>query len=85
MKIMFDLPEDEIIDMAKKLVAEHIADRVIESSYSDGRFYRNTIKEVVRDVIRNDIDNLSDRAVKAASTSIENRAVKKLINKLEGI
>ena len=34
-------------------------------------------------VSKKDIDNLSEKAVKAASKSIENRAVKKLIGKLE--
>jgi hypothetical protein len=41
------------------------------------------IKQIVRECIRGDIENLSDRAVAAAAKSIENRAVKKLIEKLE--
>lgn len=83
MKLTIDIQEDEIAEIAKQIIAERVAAEVIKSGYGDGRFYRNTIKDVVREVIRSDIDNLSNRAVVAASKSIENRAVKKLIDKLE--
>lgn len=83
MKLTIDIQEDEIAEIAKQIIAERVAAEVIKSEYGSGRFYRDTIKHVVREVIRSDIDNLSNRAVIAASKSIENRAVKKLIDKLE--
>lgn len=83
MKLTIDIQEDEIAEIAKQMIAERVTAEVVKSEYGNGRFYRNTIKDVVREVIRSDIDNLSDRAVIAASKSIENRAVKKLIDKLE--
>lgn len=83
MKLTIDIQEDEILEIAKQMIAEHVTADVVKSEYGNGRFYRNTIRDVVREVIRSDIDNLSDRAVIAASKSIENRAVKKLIDKLE--
>ena len=83
MKIEVEIPEEEIQEAAKKIISEHVAGTMISSAYGDGRFYRNTIKEVIRECIREDIDNLSARAVEAAAKSIENRAVKKLIEKLE--
>lgn len=83
MKLTIDIQEDEIAEIAKQIIAERVAAEVIKSEYGCGRFYRDTIKNVVREVIRSDIDNLSERAVIAASKSIENRAVKKLIDKLE--
>ena len=83
MKIEIELPDEEIFEMAKKIVAEHIADTMIKKGYyGDGNFYRKTIKEIVRETIRSDIDNLSDHAVKAAAKSIENRAVKKMMDKM---
>lgn len=82
MRLTIDIQEDEIAEIAKQIIAERVAAEVIKSEYGNGRFYRNTIKEIVREVIRSDIDNLSDRAVIAASKSIENRAVKKLLDKL---
>ena len=82
MKIVVDLPDEEIFEMAKQIAAKHIADTMIKNEYGGGYAYRKIIKEVVREVIRTDIDNLSDRAVKAAAKSIENRAVKKMMDKM---
>lgn len=82
MKITIEIPDDEIREEAKKIVAEKIADDIY-GDYRSGKYcYRNAIKDIVREVIKGDIDNLSDRAVAAAGKSIENRAVKKLIEKL---
>jgi len=85
MKITVDLPDEEIYEMAKELAAKRITNSMIEHSYGDGYAYRKIIKEVVREVIKSDIDNLSDRAVKAAAKSIENRAVKKMMDKMMGV
>lgn len=83
MRLTIEIPEDEIEVMAKQIVAKRVADMILRSEFGDGRFYRDTIKKVIREVIRSDIDNLSERAVISASKSIENRAVKKLLDKLE--
>ena len=82
MKIEIELPDEEIFEMAKQIAAKHIADTMIEREYGGSYAYRKTIKEIVREVIRSDIDTLSDRAVKAAAKSIENRAVKKMMDKM---
>lgn len=82
MKIEIELPDEEIFEMAKRIAAKHIADTMIEREYGSGYAYRKIIKEIVREVIRSDIENLSDRAVKAAAKSIENRAVKKMMDKM---
>ena len=83
MKIEVEIPDDEIIGLAKQIAAEKMAQNMVASTKYDARVYRNAIKEVIREVIRGDIENLSNRAVEAASKSIENRAVKKLLEKLE--
>lgn len=82
MKITVDLPDEEIYEMAKELAAKRITSSMIEHSYGDGYAYRKIIKEVVREVIKSDIDNLSERAVAAAAKSIERRAIKNQIDKL---
>lgn len=83
-KVTIEIPEDEILEEVKKLVIERVAKQIISEYNSSPRYcYRTVIKECVREAIRQDIDNLSDRAVAAAGKSIENRAVKKLIGKLE--
>lgn len=83
MEITINIPDDELMELVKEKVSENIARRMLEKAYGDGCFYRREIKAAIREVIRSDIDNLSERAVAAASKSIENRAVKKLLDKLE--
>lgn len=84
MKIVVEIDENEILEDAKKIVAESVAKAML-SGYREGYTYRKVIKEVVRDYIKNDIDNLSERAVKAASVSIANKAFKKeLLERLAG-
>jgi hypothetical protein len=82
MKIELEIDEKEILDGAVAIVTSELAKQILGEAYA-GRIYRDTIKQTVRECIRGDIENLSDRAVAAAAKSIENRAVKKLIEKLE--
>lgn len=82
MKIVVEISDDEILEAAKSLVAEKVANDIF-GEYRSGKYcYRNAIKEIVREVIKGDIDNLSERAVAAASKSIENKAVKKMMEKI---
>ena len=82
MKIELEIDEKEILDGAVAIVTSEVAKKILGEAYGS-RVYRDEIKKVVRECIRGDIENLSDRAVAAAAKSIENRAVKKLIDKLE--
>lgn len=81
MKIELEIDEKEILDGAVAIVTSEVAKKILRDTY-EGRVYRDEIKRVVRECIRGDIENLSDRAVAAAAKSIENKAVKKMINKL---
>ena len=84
MEITVDIDENEILCEAKRIVAENIARRILDEYHnsSERYCYRNVIKECVREVIKSDINNLSDRAVKAASVSIANKALKKKLEKI---
>lgn len=81
MKIELEIDEKEILDGAVAIVTSELAKKILGNAYA-GRVYTDMIKQVVRECIRGDIENLSDRAVAAAAKSIENKAVKKMINKL---
>lgn len=83
MKITIDIPNEEIKEAVVEKVSEVLAKEMLEQNYGDALFYRRTIKECIREVIKSDISELSDRAVEAAAKSIENRAVKKLWNQLQ--
>lgn len=78
MTVTVNVQDEEIIQMAKEIVAKRIADDMLEEWHSPSIGYRRIIKEVVREVIKADKENLSDRAVKAAAKSIENLAVKSM-------
>lgn len=90
MKITVEIDEQEIFDAAMKIVAEKVAKEILgKYRGSENYCYRKAIKEIVREVIKSDIDNLSDRAVQAASVSIANKGLKKisaeeLISMLQG-
>lgn len=85
MKITIEIQEDEILEEVKKLVIDKVANQIMsEYNNSPRYYYRNVIKDCVREAIKQDIDNLQDRAVAAAGKSIENRAVKKLADRKIG-
>ena len=81
MKIEIEIPDDEL----KAMVMDRLSEKISQHMYNgwhEGYVYRKEIKEVVRDVIKADMNNLCDRAVAAASKSIENRALKKIADSL---
>ena len=78
MKLTIDIDENEIQKMAKEIVAQKVADDVF-GDYRSGKYcYRHAIKDIVREVIKSDIDNLSTRAIDAAAVSITNKGLKKV-------
>lgn len=81
MKITVEISDEEL----KEMVMKNISDRIAENMYHgwhEGYVYKKEIKEVVREFIKKDIDNLSKRAVTAAAKSIENRSLKKIADSL---
>lgn len=84
MKINIELTDEEIKDAVLQIVAQQTA-RKMDSEYGSSVQYvtRKEVKAVIRELLKERMDELADRAVDAASKSIENRAVKKLLKKLE--
>lgn len=81
MKITVEIPDEEL----KEMVMQNIADRIAQNMYHgwlEGYVYKKEIKEVIREYIKCDIDNLSERAISAAAKSIENRSLKKIADSL---
>lgn len=81
MEITVEIPDAEL----KEMVMKNISDRIAQNMYHgwhEGYVYKKEIKEVVREFIKKDIDNLSERAVTAAAKSIENRSLKKIADSL---
>lgn len=82
MEITIKIDDEEIQEMATRIIAEEIV-KELNSGHGMGFTYRRDVKAIIREILRENIDDLSDRAVAAASKSIENRAVKKLIDQLQ--
>lgn len=82
MEITIKIDDEEIQEMATRIIAEKIV-KELNSGHGMGYTYRRDVKAIIREILRENIDDLSGRAVAAASKSIENRAVKKLIDQLQ--
>lgn len=86
MKIEIEIDEQKFIEdvtNAAKIDCAQKLSKNIREGWHEGYAYRKLIKEVIREAIKENMDDLADRAVAAAAKSIENRAVKKLLAKLE--
>lgn len=83
MKIAIELTDEEIKDAVLQIVAKHVASGM-DAEYGSSIKYvtRKEVKAVIREVLKERMDEYADLAVKAASKSIENKAVKKLIDQL---
>lgn len=81
MKITVNIDDQELIEAAKEVAIRRIADDIF-SDYRAGYCYKQVIKDCVREAIKKDIDGLSERAVAAAAKTIENRAIKKMFDKV---
>lgn len=82
MKITVNIDDQELIEAAKEVAIRRIADD-ISGGFRAGNIYKNAVKECIREVIKQNIDDLSSRAVTAASKAIENKAaIKKMFDKV---
>lgn len=83
MKIEIELTEQEIKDAVLEIVANNTA-RALNNEYGSSIQYvtRKEVKAVIRELLRERMDELSDRAVKAAAKTIENKSLKKMIEQI---
>lgn len=83
MKIEIELTDAEIKKAVLDIIAHDYAKRLDAECSTVKYVTRKEIKEVIRGLFRERMDEYAELAVNAASKSIENRAVKKLLAKLE--
>ena len=83
MKIEIELTDAEIKKAVLDIIAHDYAKRLDAERSTVKYVTRKEIKEVIRGLLRERMDEYAELAVNAASKSIENRAVKKLLAKLE--
>lgn len=83
MEIKIELTDAEIKKAVLDIIAHDYAKRLDAERNTVKYVTRTEIKEVIRGLLRERMDEYAELAVNAASKSIENRAVKKLLAKLE--
>ena len=89
MKIEIEIPDEELREAAKcalvRNAVEQIETDLWEKSWGTSRYmrmYDKAITEGIRSLLKEHIEDLSNRAVKAAATSIQNKGIKKLLTEL---
>lgn len=83
MELNITLTDEEIKEAVLAIVAKRISEDLDVEKYSSLKYVtRREVKAVIRDLLKGHMDELADRAVSAAAKSIENRAVKKLLDRI---
>ena len=88
MKITIEINEKEIEKTVMELVCDKMATQLHKEMIGNGERlsyrYHTLVREIIREVMRENYDALAIEAVNAAAKSIENRAIKnKLLKALE--
>lgn len=89
MKIEIEIPDEELREAVKyalvRNAVEQIETDLWEKSWGTSRYmrmYDKAITEGIRSLLKEHIEDLSNRAVKAAAKSIHNKGIKKLLTEL---
>ena len=89
MNITIELPDEELREAVKcalvRDAVEEIETDLWEKSWGTSRYmrmYDKAITEGIRSLLKEHIEDLSNRAVKADATSIHNKGIKKLFTEL---
>ena len=75
MKITVEIDEKLLQDAVMAVLVEDVA-KAVRKNWGEGHHFRNDTKAVMREVIRENMDEFAERAIAAAAKSIENRALK---------
>lgn len=79
MKITIEIDDEKLQEEVYRMVVEE-AVAGIRKSWGEGHRFRADTKAVMREVIRENMDNFAERAIAAAAKSIENRAVRQKLD-----
>ena len=87
MKVTIEIPDEELREAVKDALVKNTVDQLERELYYDSysrnrHIYSDEIKKAVRSLLKDHMDDLTDRAVRAAATSIHNKGVKKLLDSL---
>lgn len=76
MKIVVDINEEDLRNSVSMVLVKQLSAEIMKD-WGTGYRFRNDTKEVMREVIKANMDEFADRAIAAAAKSIENRGIKR--------
>lgn len=79
MKVIIEIDDKEISQQVEKIVTEQLARDILGRDGNRSYYFRKDVKEIIRSILRENMEEISDRAVAAAAKSIENRGIKKML------
>lgn len=86
MEITIKIDDKEFQQQVQEHLVQRTVNRIENEMYPDGKrvmyHYHTMLKEAMRQVLKEHLDDLSERAVAAAAASISNRAMKKYADKV---
>lgn len=86
MKITIDIDDEEIRKAVVDLVIDRVAETVEHEIFTDGhysvmrRLYREGVQDQTRQLIKQNLDDIVNRAVEYAGTYIGKKGLKKMID-----
>lgn len=81
MKFEIEIDEEKLADRVEAVLVEYAVE-AIRKEWGAGYQFRQDSKNIMREAIRANMDELSERAVAAAATSIANRAIKEKMKEI---
>lgn len=81
MKFEIEIDEEKLADRVEAVLVEYAVE-AIRKEWGAGYRFRQDSKSIMREAIRANMDELSERAVAAAATSIANRAIKEKMKEI---
>lgn len=81
MKIEYEIDDSEIIEIAKSIAAERVADKLFNGRASyDRNVLVRAYKEICREIIYAHKEEIIDRVVIQATAEVKKKAIQKLLN-----
>lgn len=81
MTITIEVSDEELKDKIMEIVAERAASGIFDKMGRAKYMFDRDIQRAVKEMLKDNIEEITDRAVLSASRAIEYRGVKKLMDK----
>ena len=80
MQYVIEIDDEKIKEKAEQMIAEKVSQEIWDSYGGHYRVNRD-VKPCIRELLKSHIDEITDKAVEAAASSITYKGMKKLLEK----